>query len=62
MYHILQNLIQGPLFSRREVRLKISKVSDWFKTLRVRNRKGYWQRLYSSDALKPLRETEQGNI
>lgn len=63
MYHIFQKLIQSQLlFSRKEVRLKISKASDWFQTLIVRNRKGYWQWLYSSDPLKPLRETEQGNI
>lgn len=39
MYRIFQKLIQIPLFSRTEVRLKISKVSDRFKTLIVRNRK-----------------------
>ena len=39
MYHIFQKLIQSPLFSWREVRLKISKVSYRFKTLIVRNRK-----------------------
>lgn len=38
MYRIFRKLIQIPLFSKREVRLKISKVSNRFKTL-IRKRK-----------------------
>lgn len=38
MYRIFRELIQIPLFSKREVRLKISKVSNRFKTL-IRKRK-----------------------
>lgn len=33
MYRIFWKLIQIPLFSKREVRLKVSKVSNRFKTL-----------------------------
>lgn len=63
MYRIFQKLIQIPLFSRREVRLKISKVSNRLKTLIVRNKR-QWQWPDSfylrSDPRKPGRGTEQG--
>lgn len=39
MYCIFQKLIQIPLFSRREIRLKISKVSDRLKTLDSKKQK-----------------------
>lgn len=66
MYITFQKVIQRPLFSRMDVRLKIPKVSDKFKVLIVRNIKntdnGYVTFTYTLIPLALMEWTEQRNI